>query len=91
MAKRARGTVSRGAVVSIVHPRGGFKHQRVIVVGAGARDSYSRGYGRQVLICDLKHGASISEVGAGDAIVRGRVKKMPKACRIALAKYRKDG
>ncbi len=89
MAKRARGPATRGAVVSIVHPRGGLKMKRAIVVGAGARDGYSRAYGKQILVCDLKHGASISEVGAGDAIVHGRVKKMPKACRVALAEYKK--
>lgn len=90
---RGRGAlVARGAVVDVVHPRGGMKITRGVVVGAVPESDFSRAYGRQVLVCELskRGGAHVSEVGAGDAIVRGRVKKMPKACAPAVAEYKES-
>lgn len=102
-ADKRRIPVARGAVVNVVHPRGGFKDERVIVVGVAPADDFSRAYGRQVYVCDARglthaRGAardragtvSISEIGAGDAIPVGRVKKIPKACMAALQDYKRS-
>jgi len=88
MAKRyTQRRVERGAVVNVVHPRGGYKFKRAIVVGVVKPDSFSRAYGKQVYVCDARTG-SVSEVGAGDAIPVGKTKRIPVACRAALTDYK---
>lgn len=81
--------VVRGAVVDVVGAHG-IKMKRVIVVGTLPPSNFSRAYGRQVLVCSMySDGAVASSVGAGDAIVRGRVKKIPRECSTAVADYKR--
>ena len=80
--------VARGAVVNGVHPRGGFKFERAIVMGVVPPNDFSRAYGRQVYVCDARGTVSVSEIGAGDARPVGRVKKIPKQCLVALRNYK---
>lgn len=80
--------VARGAVVDV---RKSSFTVRGIVVGVIPPTDFSRAYGRQVMVCDMKgREPHIWEVGAGDAIVRGRVKKIPLACAEAVAEYKRD-
>ena len=61
--------VARGAVVDV---RKSSFTVRGIVVGVIPPTDFSRAYGRQVMVCDMKgREPHIWEVGAGDAIVRG--------------------
>lgn len=89
MAKRIRGPVQRGAVVNVHHARGGYSMKKAIVIGVVPPDDFSRAYGRQVFVCNFySDGPSISEVGSRDAVVVGKVKKLPAACKRALAEYK---
>lgn len=89
-ADKRRIPVARGAVVNVVHPRGGLAYKRAIVVGVAPASDFSRAYGRQVYVCDARGRVSVSEIGAGDAIPVGRVKKIPKACVTALQDYKRS-
>lgn len=88
--------VKRGTVVKLRESRSGkVTNQRGIVVGTAPASNFSRAYGRQVYVCTFapKGMRSLSKTrvstkGANDLYPVGKVKKLPKACRAALAEYK---
>jgi hypothetical protein len=85
--------VKQGTVVRLRTGRNGtLTNQRGIVMGSLPADSFSRAYGRQVIVCTFygKKGRQrfVSSTGAGDVYPVGKVKKIPKQCREAVADYK---
>jgi hypothetical protein len=81
--------VKRGTVVKLRELRSGkVTNERGIVMGSLKPSAFSRAYGRQVFVCTIsgrkQRSYDILERGAGDLFPVGRVKKMPKACLVAL-------
>lgn len=86
--------VKRGTVVKLRSGRSGAvmtgRGSRAIVVGFDKPSAFSRAYGKQALVCSIgRGGASVRSVGAGDLYPVGSTKRMPKACREALADYKR--
>lgn len=88
--------VKRGTVVRLRENRTGrATNQRAIVMRNVPPSDFSRAYGRQVIICTYygkggKADVFASEKGAGDLIPVGVVKKIPKACKLAVAEYMEE-
>lgn len=86
--------VKRGTVVRLRDSNGRLTNSKGIVVGVSKPSSFSRAYGRQVLVCTA-HGKKdreyfVSEEGAGDLYPVGTTKRIPKACAAKAVEYRKE-
>jgi len=85
--------VKRGTVVRLRENRSGkLTNMRAIVMANVPANNFSRAYGRQVFVCQFfgrkARSITVSEKGAGDLYPVGKVKRIPKECREALADYR---
>lgn len=83
--------VKAGTVVRLREGRSGkLTNMRAIVMGTQPADNYSRAYGRQVYVCQFfrgRHGPHVATTGAGDLYPVGKVKRIPKGCKEAMADY----
>lgn len=85
--------VKSGTVVRLRENRSGkLTNMRAIVMGTQPASDYSRAYGRQVFVCQFFGRGQgreryVSTTGAGDLYPVGKVKRIPKTCREALADY----
>lgn len=80
--------VKRGTVVMLRDGQGRLTGKRGIVMANQKPSAFSRAYGRQVFVCVVskaRRSSDIYERGARDLYPVGKVKKIPKTCREALA------
>jgi hypothetical protein len=92
--------VKRGTVVMLRDSNGRLTGKRAIVLRNQTANNFSRAYGRQVDVCVVSrlrinkgpntHLPMIVGKGAGDLYPVGKVKKIPKVCRQALAEHDAD-
>lgn len=79
--------IARGTVVHLRDSNGRVMPTKGIVMRNQKPSAFSRAYGRQVMVC-VVHGRTFSGIhhkGAGDLFPVGKVKRIPKVCRDALA------
>lgn len=87
--KRNR-VVARGAVVKVRQGRNGeLTGKRGIVMGNVKASAYSRAYGREVYVCQIR-GDNVDVITKNITMVDpvGKVKRIPKSCRAAMASYK---
>lgn len=90
--------VKAGTVVRLRENRSGnLTHMRAVVLGATPSSPFSRAYGKQVYVCQFfkrsgahPGGGVVSTRGAGDVYPVGRVKRIPKECKEALADFERS-